>query len=319
MDDNSEIVFCCALDGQGGCENLSSVDEDETRPVWMHLDITSRNAGTVLTQRGLEPYVVDTMTRHESRPHTVAAADGLMIILRGINYNPKSDPEDMVSIRIWLRGNRLYSARMRHVRAVQLVRKRLEDAGGPQSVTDILIAIIENLADGIAQFIDAIEARVELLETSVEEALSNDRRGEISSVRREVASVRRYLAPQRDALDSLHRLAGKLMDSEQVFALRDQSDRMSRYIEDLDLLRERALVAQEELMNRIAQEQNTRTYLFAVVATVFLPITFLSGVFGMNTAGLPGLENGAAFWIVAAVMAVVSLCTVVWLRLKKWF
>jgi zinc transporter len=131
--------------------------------------------------------------------------------------------------------------------------------------------------------------------------------------------VRRYLAPQRDALESLNRLAGKLLDSEQVYALREQSDRITRYIEDLDLALDGALVAQEELMNAVAHEKNARTYLFSIVATIFLPITFISGLFGMNTAGLPGLENDIEFWVVAGAMLVMSVAVIIWLRMKKWF
>jgi zinc transporter len=73
------------------------------------------------------------------------------------------------------------------------------------------------------------------------------------------------------------------------------------------------IVVQEELMNRISQEQKTRTYLLSIVAAAFLPITFISGVFGMNVAGLPGLENTKSFWVVSGVMAAISIGTMIWL------
>jgi zinc transporter len=59
--------------------------------------------------------------------------------------------------------------------------------------------------------------------------------------------------------------------------------------------------------------------LFSVFASIFLPITFISGMFGMNTAGLPGLEDESAFWIVAAAMGAVSIGIVIWMRAKRWF
>jgi len=60
---------------------------------------------------------------------------------------------------------------------------------------------------------------------------------------------------------------------DKLYLVREQSDRITRYVEDLDFVRERALVVQEELFNRISQEQNTRTYVLSIVATIFLPIT----------------------------------------------
>ena len=318
MSQNDSIIFSYALDGQGGC---LPAEQQGSQPLWTHVDMTSRDARRLLIDDGLEEYVVDTLVREESRPHTTAVGDGLVVILRGINRNAGADPEDMVSVRIWLERERILSVRQRKLMAAQETAEILLDAQqrGPTSTTELLIAIINRLADGIAQFVDDLEARMEEYEDQIEQGDSTVIRSDVSAVRRQVAQVRRYLAPQRDALESLFRLGNKLLDSEQLFAVREQSDRIMRYIEDLDLVRERTLVAQEELMNRISQEQNARTYVFSVVAAIFLPITFISGVFGMNTAGLPGLEHPAAFWIVAGVMTAISVGVIIWLRLKRWF
>ncbi|MDT8399817.1 MAG: CorA family divalent cation transporter, partial [Pseudomonadales bacterium] len=109
-----------------------------------------------------------------------------------------------------------------------------------------------------------------------------------------------------------------IMDEENAYRLHEQSDRIMRYVEDIDLVRERALVLQEELMNRIAQEQNARMYMLSIVAVIFMPVTFVTGVFGMNVAGLPGLEQPGAFMQVVAVMSLI-VAGVLWLlRRKRW-
>jgi zinc transporter len=319
MTADSSIVFSVSLNGNGGAQPLEPASFADSLPAWMHLDFSSRQARTHLAKQGLSTHVIDTLTRAESRPHSVAVDNGLMVILRGINRNAGADPEDMVSIRMWVASDRFITVRQRPILAAQTVLQQLENGNGPASVAELLIAVIEKLADGISQFVEDVEVRLEAFEEIIDEQAPSEIRSELAAIRRQVAAVRRYLAPQRDALESLHRLAGKLMESEQLFALREQSDRMARYVEDLDLVRERALVAQEELMNRIAQEQNARTYLLSVVAAIFLPITFISGFFGMNTAGLPGLEEESSFWIVSGVMVLVSIAIIAWLWLKKWF
>jgi zinc transporter len=318
-EDKSGVLYALALDEKGGARQVDAARIADSLPVWVHLDFSSQGAQRFLLDQGLEDYIVDTLTRVESRPQSMAVGDGLMIILRGINRNAGADPEDMVSVRIWVQGGRIFTVRQRPVKAAQIARERLEAGHGPVSITDMLLEIITVLADGIAEFIDDVEERIEAYEDNVEEGSTREVRGQLSAIRRQVAAVRRYLAPQREALETLNRLANKLLDAEQLFALRAQTDRVTRYIEDIDLVRERALVTQEELMNRVAQEQNTRTYLFTVVATIFLPITFISGMFGMNTAGLPGLENEDAFWLVSGAMALIALVVIVWLWLKRWF
>jgi zinc transporter len=316
---DSSVIFSVVLNGKGGVQPEGPDLESGRYPVWMHLDGKDSQVRKVLDDHGIESFVADTMTRVESRPNAVKSGDGLMIILRGINRNAGADPEDMVSIRIWVEPARMVSVRLRPVLATQMILEELQQDRGPTSVAELVIAIIAKIADGIAVFVDDIEERMDGYEEKIEEGAKTEVRGEISAVRRQMAVVRRFLAPQRDALDSLYRYAGDLFGEEEAYALREQSHRMTRYIEDLDLVRERAMVAQEELMNRVAHEQNARTYLFSVVATIFLPITFISGVFGMNTAGLPGLEYGPAFWIVAGVMGIVAAAVIIWLRFKRWF
>ena len=113
-------------------------------------------------------------------------------------------------------------------------------------------------------------------------------------------------------------MSKNLLVDDDAHYLREQANRITRYVEDLDLVRERALVVQEELLNRIAQEQNARMYLLSIVAAIFLPLSFLTGVFGMNVGGLPGVENKGAFLLVAIGMLAVGVAIVAWMRWKRW-
>ena len=319
MAKSDSMVFALGLDEQGRGAPLTEETLDNARPAWLHLDYSAPTAQPQLQALGLPTHVVNTLIRQESRPHALVVGEGLMIILRGINRNAGANPEDMVSLRLWLDKDRLVSVRQRPVKAAQELRAELEAGNGPCTLPRLVVEIVTRLTDGIALFVDDAEERLERLESLVDDRVPGDLPGEISTLRRQIASVRRYLAPERDALESLIRLAKGFFDDMEVYALREQADRITRYVEDLDLVRERALVTRDELMNRLAQEQNTRTYLFTIVAAVFLPITFISGVFGMNTAGLPGLDDPRAFWIVAGAMAAIAVTVTVWLRLKRWF
>ena len=313
------VVFCSVLDGKGGGRDVDSAAPSDKAPAWTHLDFKEADARQWLLSKGVDEQVVETLVAQESRPRVLAHDDGLMTVMRGINRNAGEDPEDMVSIRIWLTADEILTVRQRKVRAAAEVHDLLLAGKGPASAAETMVMIVDRLAEGAGEFIDKLEDGVGEYEESLDERETGQARAELSAIRREVAMVRRYIAPQRAALETLSRQGAKWFSDDQLYSLRELADQFLRFVEDLDLLRERALVLQEELMNRISQEQNTRTYLFTVVATIFLPITFISGLFGMNTAGLPGLEDGRAFWIVSGVMAVTSIGIIVWLRLKRWF
>ncbi|MEL0063893.1 MAG: CorA family divalent cation transporter, partial [Gammaproteobacteria bacterium] len=130
--------------------------------------------------------------------------------------------------------------------------------------------------------------------------------------------VRRFLAPQREALETFHRSAANLIGSDAATVMRESADRFTRYVEDIDLVRERALVLHEELLNLVVQEQSNRMYALSIVAAIFLPITFITGIFGMNVAGLPGIDYPYAFNLVAGAMITVTVFIVVLFKRKNW-
>ncbi len=312
---NDVVVFSLALNGEGGYTEASDTDN----PNWVHLDCSLGNAEQPLVGMGLEPRVAESMVRSDTRPRTVTTEDGLLVVLRGVNTNPGADPEDMVSLRMWIERDRLITVRQRKLLSIQDVREQLQEGRGARDVAGLVLAIVERLADRVSDFVEGIEEQLSGHEASVEHDNPVTLRREVTALRRQAAVVRRFLAPQRDALETWYRLARNMFDDDQMFYLREQSDRMTRYVEDLDLARERMLVVQEELMNRIAQEQNSRMYVLSLVAAVFLPITFVTGLFGMNVAGLPGTEDESSFWLLSGVLLLTSLVVVLAFKLKRWF
>ena len=136
-------------------------------------------------------------------------------------------------------------------------------------------------------------------------------------LRQRVAAIRRFLAPQKEALDTLSRLR-KFFSEEESLHIREQTDRTLRYIEELDLLKERLLVMQDELRSQISEQQNMRMYVLSIVSMIFLPLSFLTGVFGMNVAGLPGTENPLAFSVLAFGMIILAIALLVFMRLRRW-
>jgi zinc transporter len=310
------LVFAYALDGAGGC--LPADAADRGGPHWHHLDYSKEGAAEQLTALGLEPALVESLTRTDSRPRTLELAGGLLVILRGVNTNPGADPEDMVSLRLWIEPQRLISVRQYRLLSVQDLRAELLAGHGPRSIPALVVSLVQRLADRIAGFVDSIEEQVETFEEALATGISAELRTGISALRRQTAKVRRFLAPQREALEVLARLARQHLGEEHAAGLREQSDRIARYVEDLDLVRERAVVLHEELLNRNAEQQNARMYLLSIVTTIFLPITFITGLFGMNVAGLPGTEDSRAFEIVVLIMLALLVAVVVWMRRRRW-
>lgn len=314
-------MWAYRMDGEGAGRALRPDDSDVPAAGfdWMHLQSDAPDAVGWLQDRKIDDLVIDTLTASETRPRTFNHGDGVLLVLRGVNTKPGADPEDMVSLRVWFTRNLVITARKQHrtLLSVQDTRQSIDAGSAPRTPGELVIMLVERLANRIGDVVDDIDEELTKYETSMVDTPLPSARRQLADTRRQTAAIRRYLAPQRDALDNLFRARGVMTDQE-AFALRDQSDRTTRYVEDLDLARERTLVLQEELQNRVAEQQNARMYVLSIVAAIFLPLSFLTGVFGMNVAGLPGIEEPLAFTYLSIGMAIVAILMIIAMRLKRW-
>lgn len=319
---SSAMVMAFALNGDGSASDLvgETADSLQTidRPLWLHGDLREESCVDWLQSLGVPDTIIESMVRQDSRPRSISQQDGTLLIVRAINRNPGQDPEDMVSLRIWITPKRMITMRQRRIDSVQEIRRDLDAGSGPVDLDTLLLTLLEKITDRVADFVNELDDAIDGFEENLEQLDPSRTRTEIASLRRQSATVRRYLAPQRDALENFHRLVQHNRDNEFNYFIRELSDRMVRYVEDLDLFRERTQLLLEELLNRNAQKQNARMYVLSIVAAIFLPISFLTGLFGMNVGGLPMLENDAGFVYVSAVMGSISIGTIIFFLTRKW-
>lgn len=324
MDSYPAALYCGVLNGRGGAEPIELTAAETWRThgedtLWVHLDVSDEQTPRWLAHSGIaDGSIVDALLADETRPRSLVTNEGLLVVLRGVNTNPGEDPEDMVSVRLWIERNRIVSTRLRKLLSISDIRSELAAGSGPRSAGGLLITLIEKLADRIGGFVDNIEDRLGDVEESIEDPDSRESRQVLATLRRQIASVRRFLAPQRDALDRLYRHSGSWLTDDEISQLREEADRITRHLEDLDLARERAVVLQEEYLGQLAQEQNTRMYVLSVVAAIFLPLGFLTGLLGMNVGGLPGVENPKGFFWSAGIMIASGIGLIAFFRWKKW-
>ena len=101
-------------------------------------------------------------------------------------------------------------------------------------------------------------------------------------------------------------------------ALRELANRTTMAVEELDALRDRLSAVQDDHDLDVARKQARNSFILSVGAGIFLPISFLTGLFGMNVSGMPGLDSPWAFTILCVSMAVLALVLLLVLRRKKW-
>jgi len=288
--------------------------------VWTHLD--ARHPDCAPWLEAFEP--IDALTREamlaeETRPRLTELDQAALIILRGVNLNADAAPEDMVSIRIWVSADRIVSVRLRPLKAVMDIRDRIEAGAGPDTPGAFIVALAGRLFERMEPVLSELDDRLDGIETQVIDHPDPAERAEIVSLRKQAIVFRRYIAPQRDAIAQLRAWEAPLLSAHDRRRLQESLDRLTRYIEDLDAVRERAQIVKDELANALADRLNRNMYLLSVIAAIFLPLGFLTGMMGINIGGMPGVDSSSAFWIFAGLLAVIVTVQFIWFKRMKWF
>lgn len=318
------LVWAMILDRRGGGSRIGWEGLASWRPeqglLWVHFDISEPAPEKWLEEKsGLELPIAAALVAEDTRPRSAPSRNGLLVILRGVNLNPGAEPDDMVSVRVWLERDRIFTARRRQLRISGEIKAAIENGEGPSSPGEFLCVLVEGLVDRIGESVDELDEHIDALEEAAGEHNIMEVRGQLADMRRQTAQLRRFLAPQRDALDRLVRQPDAILTEADNLAIREQADRVQRFLEDLDLIRERGMVSQEEVVSRLAFQQNQRILVLSVLSAVFLPLTFLTGLMGMNVGGIPGAETTLGFFAASALLVALGALIAVYFRRNKWF
>lgn len=287
--------------------------------LWVHLDYSSEDAREWLCARsGLDAVAAEALLAPETRPRLTPLGDAALIALRGVNLNPGSDPEDMVSVRMWAQAGRVVTTRRRRLLSASDTVEALAAGRGPCSAGELVVELVDRLGARMEGVIYDIDDRLDGLEEESLGAAGSELRSALSSLRREAIMLRRYIAPQREAVSRLAAEKFSWLDDDDRIRLREVADKLIRYVEDLDSVRDRAMVTQEELVARLSEQLNQRMYVLSIVAAIFLPLGFLTGLLGVNVGGIPGADSEAGFPVFSALLVLVLVLQIALFRSRRW-
>ena len=317
----SEFIYAYYFNHDSTAEKIANLHQfDGSRPHWLHFDYTLEQTKIWLEQQHeLDPVVVDALLNEETRPRATPVNDGMLIALRGVNLAPNSNPEDMVSVRLWLTKDRVISTRHRRLLSMADIDNELASGQGPATPTQLVVELTDRLISRMNHTIENIEDKVFAIEENVLASKSYALRNDIAGIRRQIIALRRYLAPQKEAMMQLMNERLGLFSTNEKIQLRETTDQLTRLIEDLDSLRDRAAVTQEELSSHLAEQMNNRMYMLSIVAAIFLPLGFLTGLLGVNVGGIPGADNGYAFALFNLLLVLIISLQVWIFKKNNWF
>ncbi|MFP3924049.1 zinc transporter ZntB [Pseudomonas sp. W5-36] len=320
------LVHALVLDGKGGARSIprTALDGLQLEPhesVWLHWDRSHPQTQTWLRKTsGLSEFVCDLMLEENTRPRLLALPDDeLLLFLRGINLNPGAEPEDMVSVRIFAAAQRVISLRLRSLRATDELIASLDEGKGPKTASELLLYLAQFLTDKV----QAVVGELTELVDDMEERIDADERylpehGNMVHIRRRAAGLRRFLAPQREIYAQMTRSKMPWFVEDDADYWNELNNSLTRYLEELELTKERVGLVLEAEDRRRNERMNRTVYRFGVITGIFLPMSFLTGLLGINVGGIPGSENPYGFVYACLLMLAVAVGQMWLFKRLRW-
>ena len=319
------LIFGRVLDGKGGGRSIGRGEVDSWQPqapgevLWLHL---RRHVPEVkpwlVSDLGIPGPTAELLVSDSTRPRAFHEGDSLVATLRGINFNPDAQPEDMISLQLWCDGNRLITLRKMPMQTPRDVMALLEAGRGPCDAGEAITKIVEQLVVRMNQTIVDMNDKIDELEETDPEEHAEEMLSRISTIRRNCLALKRHMAPQHEALEQISRDAPAWFEAHDRREIEESIARLRRYLDDIDISKESALVLQDELRARSLASSEHATYMLTIVAGIFLPLGFLTGLLGINVGGMPGMDNPDAFWAVVALCGIILVALLMIFRRLKW-
>ena len=289
--------------------------------VWIDVEGPSEERMAELARRfHLHPLAIEDVLHLDQRPKLEEYPDHYFLVLHGFTA-ADPDPCELTlhEVHMFIRREWIISVHEHPLPALKAARNRL--AAEPantfaRGVDFVIYAIADALVDENFDIVDGVESAIETLEEQILDIPETEQLTRLSILRRAVVTLRRVLSPQRDTLSQLARGGLPFVQERTLPYFRDVVDHLVRLHEQIEAARDFLGAAREAWLAMVANRTNEVTKRLTLIATIFLPLSFISGFFGQN---FEVLSRPAFFWSMLALIALVPPTLLVWFWRNRWF
>jgi magnesium transporter len=303
---------------------LQSIDRDEIAGLldrdeyfWLDLiDPSQKEVAALAEIFSLHPLVLEDMVKRGQRPKLEDFGDYMFLVYCGA-VEGKGAGIDLEEVHALLSGGYLVTSHARPCAALEEARERF-DAQAPSSEQFVIYRVLDGLTDSFFPILERLDDRTEQLDGEIFDRPDPSQLQEITALRRDLVALRRVVTPQRDLLargiDDILEIPGLEADSRNYF--RDVYDHAIRISDQIDSYRDLLAGTRDAYLSVVSNRLNQITKQLTVVATIFLPLSFVVGFFGQNFKWLVvHIDSAASFFVLgigSLVLSVIGL--LIWFR-----
>jgi magnesium transporter len=307
-------------------ETLQAVLDDPHALIWLDImgDCGLQEA-LLHNVFGLAPITIDTMREEKERAKFTEQDAYFYLVMHGLAFDTHTNEADTPKLDIILGKNFIITSHRVSLPCLEALLEEAQEKSTDEHLMSrgmafLLYTLLDALVDSYFPVLDDIDEIIDDLEDVTVNSTSNDVQVRIFRIKRSLAQMRRVISPQVEVVNSLIARSGKFIPAKAEPYFADVHDHLLRAFEVLDSYRDLMSGMLEVYLTTVSNRLNVVMKQLTIIATIFMPITFITGVFGQNFGHLPQVEhdNGYLFWIVLAFMGLISVVQIWYFKKREW-
>lgn len=269
----------------------------------------------------LHPLVLEDVADTQQRPKYEEYPLGIFLVFRALSFDKNKKKVIGEQIALYFRKGLTLTFQEDHTDIFANVRKRIHLGKGKirQRGSDYLAyALADSMVDNYFLVLDQVEEEIEQLEDSLLTAPDSSSKADIHHLKKEVIRIRKTIAPLREAISRFSKSDSELIETSTNIFLRDLYDHTIQIMDVVDSYRDMLNGLQDLYISEISFKMNQVMQVLTIITTIFVPLSFLAGLYGMNFEYIPELNHPYGYFILLGVMLLISVSLLLWFKNKKW-
>ncbi|WP_299164781.1 magnesium/cobalt transporter CorA [uncultured Eudoraea sp.] len=269
----------------------------------------------------LHPLILEDIANTKQRPKLEEHEEYIFVVLKMLYFDQEQNLK-FENISFIQGSNYVLSFQEADGDVFDSVRERLRNSKGrvrSQSADYLLYVLMDAIVDNYFNLMEVMGEKIEELEENLfEEKSNNDLIQEIHNLKREILRIRRAVYPLREVVNRMDKVETSLVSEKTQLYLRDLYDHVIQVSESIDIQRELIWSLMDMYMTTISNRMNEVMKVLTIMATIFIPLTFIAGVYGMNFENIPELKFQYGYFVLWGVMVVVFLGMLYYFKRREW-
>ncbi|MFH1692124.1 MAG: magnesium/cobalt transporter CorA [Candidatus Omnitrophota bacterium] len=298
--------------------------KDEPTVTWINLDGLNNLASLekLGEKFGIHPLVLEDILTTDQRPKMEDYDSYIYFVLKMLDYNNATGEVDVEQVSFVLGKNFVISFQEREGDVFNAVRDRIRNAKGrvrKEGADYLAYALIDAIVDNYFLILEKLGEKIEDLEEDLIKDTTQAALRAIHGLKREMIYLRKSVWPLREAIGNLQRSGSSLIKKSSGIYLRDVYDHTIQIIDTIETMRDMVSGMLDIYLSNMSNRMNEVMKVLTVIATIFIPLTFITGVYGMNFKHMPELDSQYGYFMVWGLMMGVAGLMFYYFKRKNWF